>query len=355
MKRRIPVGLLVGAAVVLLLLLLSPRVRELFSGSAGPDVSARDPRLPVEAVVVRPQAVTDRIYATGTILSNEEVEVRSEISGKIVQILFREGSRVAKDDLLLKIDDSELQAQALKVDSQLKLAQDKEARRRQLFDKGNISPEDYDVALNELNAIRAEAQLIQARIQKTEVRAPFSGVIGLRYVSEGSFVSSSTRIANLQSISQVKVDFSVPERYAGEVKRGQTIRFRIAGSDDTFSGSIYAIEPKIDPSTRTVLIRAVCPNPEGRISPGGFAQVELSLRELADAMMIPTQALVPDLLGQKVYVVRDGVAREQRVEIGLRTDSTVQIASGLAAMDTVITSGILQLAPGMSVRLTDVR
>ncbi|MBP1678309.1 MAG: hypothetical protein H6Q29_220, partial [Bacteroidetes bacterium] len=214
---------------------------------------------------------------------------------------------------------------------------------------------DYDVALNELNAIRGEVQLIQARILKTELRAPFDGIIGLRYVSEGSYVSPQTRIASLQRTSSLKIDFSVPERYAGIVKPGQTIYFHVAGSDERATGAIYAVEPKIDPSTRTVMIRARAANPEGKLAPGAFAEVELVLREIPDAVMIPSQALVPDIEGHKVYVVEGGVTGVRRVEIGLRTEKDVQIVNGLRAADTVITTGILQLVPGAPVRITEVR
>jgi len=356
MSSRLRVSLLIIVGVVLAVGFTSPRVRDwLFGTSDTAGEQSGDRRLPVETVIIRPEMVQDRILATGTIIADEEVEIRSEISGKIVSIAFREGTRVRRGDLLVKIDDSELQAQAFKMDSEQKLAQDKENRRRQLRDKGNISPEDYDVSLNELNAIRGEVQLIQARLLKTKLRAPFDGIIGLRYVSEGSYVSPLTRIASLQRISSLKIDFSVPERYAGTVKPGQTVYFRAAGADGRATGSIYAVEPKIDPSTRTVLIRARAPNPEGRLAPGAFAEVELVLREIPEAIMIPTQALVPDIEGHKVYVVRGGVAAERRVEIGLRTETKVQIVRGVQSADTVITTGILQLVPGAPVRITEPR
>jgi len=346
----------IGGTAVLLLTLSSPRLRGLLGGSAdSAPGNGGDQRLPVTAVVLRPETVADRIFATGTILADEEVELRSETSGKVIRIDFREGARVRKGEVLVKIDDSELQAQLLKLDSQRKLAEDKERRRRQLLERQNISPEDYDIALNELNAIKAEVQLIEAKIAKTEIRAPFDGVIGLRFVSAGSYVSSETRIASLQNVSAVKIDFSVPERFARDLARGQEISFRLTGQNERFSGAIYAIEPKIDPATRTVLLRARCPNLRGTIMAGAFAEVELTLRVIPDALMAPTEALVPDLQGQKLFICRNGIADQRRVETGLRTDRSIQITSGLAPYDTVITSGILQLAPGLPVLLTSVR
>ena len=353
MKPRVRTWVLIGIAVLAVVLLTSPRVHNLFSlANRSDEATPADNRLPVTAVVVRPERIVDRIFSSGTVLANEGVDLRSEIAGKVTGISFREGSRVQKGDLLVKIDDSELQAQLLKQDSQLKLAQDKEHRRRQLLERGNISPEDYDIALNELNAIRAEAQLIEARIKKTEIRAPFNGFIGLRFVSEGSYVSPETRIASLQNITIVKIDFAVPERYAQDLRPGAEIAFHLSGSATRFRGAIFAIEPKIDPTTRTVLLRARCPNPGEVIMPGAFAEVELSLKEIPDALMVPTEALIPDMQGQTVFLARGGVADQSRVETGLRTEKLIQLTSGVRPGDTVITSGILQLAPGMPVTLT---
>jgi membrane fusion protein (multidrug efflux system) len=356
MKKKVRTGTIIIIALVILAFLGSPRLRQFLPWSGDSRASTeRDPRLAVSAVVVRPQGVSNKVRATGTVLADEEVELRSEISGKVEKIHFSEGSRVRRGDLLIKIDDSELQAEREKFESQVNLAQDKERRRRLLYEKQNISPEDYEIVLNELNAIKAELQLVQARIQKTEIRAPFDGIIGLRYVSEGSYVSSTTRIASLQNVRRVKIDFSVPERYVRAVRKGQVILFKVAGHDEQFEGRIFAIEPKIDPATRSILLRAVSPNDRGLIVPGGFAELELVLETFPDALMVPTQALVPDDQGQKVYLYRGGVAEEARVETGLRTETEVQITSGIAEEDTVLTSGLLQVVSGTPLKLTEVR
>jgi membrane fusion protein (multidrug efflux system) len=356
MNKNLRTILLILGAVAILLLVSSPRVRQLFSGSPEAESSqAEETRLPVKALVVRPQALSNKVLTTGTVLADEEVDLRSEVSGTVRQIAFAEGARVRKGELLVKIDDSELRAQLKRLESERNLAADKERRRRELYSKQNISPEDYQVALNELNAVQAEVELYEARIAKTEIRAPFDGTVGLRFVSEGSYVTPAIRIARLQDARRVKVDFAVPERYASTIRAGLTIRFRLSGTDETFEGTVYAIEPKIDPATRSLLLRARAPNPRGHLVPGAFAEIELVVEEIPDALMIPTQALVPDLQGQKVYVVEGGAAREQRVETGIRTDTQVQITAGLAPLDTVITSGILQIAPGLPLDLTEVR
>jgi membrane fusion protein (multidrug efflux system) len=356
MNKKYRSWILVSLAVLIVVGLTSPRVRQFIAGLGASSAAVQqDNRLPVSGIVVRPQEISSKVRATGTILADEEVELRSEIAGKVLEIHFAEGARVRKGELLVKVDDSELQAQRLKLDSQVKLAQDKERRRRQLYEKQNISSEDYETTLNELNAVKAELQLVEARIQKTELRAPFDGLIGLRYVSEGSYVSSTTRIASLQDVRRIKIDFSVPERYVNAVRKGQTVLFRVAGQDAQFEGKIFAVEPKIDPVTRSVLLRATAGNEKGTVVPGGFAEVELVLETFHDALLVPTQALVPDDLGQKVYLYRGGTASEARVNTGLRTEVSVQVISGIAPNDTVLVSGLLQVVPGTPLRLTEVR
>ncbi len=355
MRLNLRTSTIIGGAVLLLLLAASPRVRKLLPGMDGDHgATERDLRLPVSAIVIKPETIAHRVLATGTVLANEEVDLRSEASGKIERIFFSEGSRVKKGDVLLKINDSELQAQKTKAESQRRLAQDKERRRKQLVEKQGISPEDYESALNELNGLNAEIQLIQARIEKTELKAPFDGIIGLRYVSEGSYVDPTIRIANLQNLQNVKLDFAVPEKYVSAVRKGQSVYFRVSGRNERFEGTILAVEPKIDQVTRNVLLRAICANSQGRIMPGAFAEVELVLEQVEGAVMVPTQALVPDLEGQKVYVCRGGVAQEVRVQIGLRTESKVQVTQGLAPGDTLLTTGLLQVVGGSPLKLVEV-
>jgi membrane fusion protein, multidrug efflux system len=356
MKRNIRVGYVILGVIIIVAALASPRFRQLFSSSGGGKRGENGlNRVVVSAVVVKPEPLSNSVRATGTVLANEELDLRSEIAGKISKILFVEGGSVRKGDLLVKIDDSELQAERAKLESQRKVVQEKERRRRQLRDKQGISPEDYEIVENELNAVNAEIQLIEAKIRKTELRAPFDGLIGLRYTSEGSYVGPELRIVGLQDLSKVKLDFSVPEKYVRAVKKGQGVWFRIAGDETRYAGTIYAVEPKIDPVTRNVLLRAIARNDRQRITPGAFAEVELELERIDDALLVPTEALVPDLQGQKVYVARGGICQESRVTIGLRTEGKVQVTSGVQVGDTVLTSGLLQVVPGIAVTLKEVR
>lgn len=310
-------------------------------------------QIPVTAHIVISETLSNKVYTTGTILANEEVELRSEISGKIISILFKEGSYVNKGDLLVKINDADLKAELRKAESKVQLIEDREKRQKQLVENQMISQEDYESTLNDLAASKAEYDLIKAEIDKTEIKAPFSGFIGLRGVSEGSFVTTSTIIARLQNLSYLKVDFAIPQKYASLVKVGDEVTFRLSAGDTKYKARVYAIEPKIDPSTRTLKLRARCETNYKDLFPGAFVNVEVNLKENENAILIPTVAVVPELKGQSVYLYKGGSVAPQSVELGLREEKRVQIVSGLAEGDTVITSGILQIRPGAKVKITE--
>lgn len=351
--KKILTGVVIFAVVAVI---AYPKVKPLFSdgGEASVQQNSGAP-LSVDAVKIQPSRVQDKIFSTGSILANEEVELRSEVSGKITEIYLEEGKMVDNNQLLIKINDSELQAQLQRAQYRLDLAIDREGRQRKLLEKGGISQEDYDATLNEVNVLKSEVQLIQAQIDKTEIRAPFRGRVGLKYVSDGSYISPTTRIASLQNINPVKLDFSVPERYVNRVKVGDDITFTVQGTDRVFEGEIYAIEPKIDSQTRTLQLRALSENNEGLLVPGAFADIELILETIDDALMIPTISLIPELQGQKVYLFRNGMVEEQQVQTGLRTAERVRILDGIQPGDTVLTTGLLQVRQGMPIRINEIQ
>ena len=340
------------AVVVLVIILASSRPQERQRRPGGSNPRSGEMRMPVRGVVITPRELDNKILATGNVLATEEVELRAEVSGKVTQIPFTEGSHVQKGDLLVKINDSELRAQLEKAESRKKLLEDKEARQRKLLEMNGVSQEQYDESLNELNSIKAEVSLLNAQLDKTEIRAPFGGVVGLRYVSEGSYISPTTLVASLQDISSVKIEFSIPEKYSGLVQKGNKIRFTLEGSSRQHEGSIYAIEPKIDPVTRTLKMRAIARNEREIILPGSFAKIELLLKKEANAVLVPTYAIIPDLQGQRVYVARNGKATLVNVETGIRTEEKIQVIKGLQVNDTLITTGLLQLRPGVPVAIT---
>lgn len=295
----------------------------------------------------------DRILSSGSMRADEVVDLSVESSGLVTNIYFNEGSEVEKGDLLIKINDSQLQAEKNRNSFRLTLAEQREERQKRLLERGGISQDEYDATLNELNVLRSELQLIEAQIDQTELRAPFSGSIGLKYVSEGSYISPSTRIATLQSLNPIKVDFSVPERYVARVSVGDEINFHIQGVDSTFIGEVYAFEPSVDRETRSLQIRAITDNDSRILFPGAFANITLILDTITDALMVPTISVIPDLNTQKLFLVRNGVVDEKRVQTGIRTSEKVQIVDGIAPGDTVLTTGLLQVRPGDEVEITE--
>lgn len=261
-----------------------PKVKPLFAsepkvpgkpGQGGGDrgMQARQ-SLNVSGFLIAPTLLQDYRNSTGTLRPDEEVDLSFEASGKIVSINFNEGTRVKKGDLLAKINDRPLQAQLEKLLAQQKLSEAKEFRQRSLLDKDAISQESYDQIKTELQTIQADINLVKARIAETELRAPFDGIIGLRYVSEGSYTNSNTKIAKLIKIKPIKLEFSVPERYADEIKIGYPITFTVDGSEKTYDAKVYAIDPKIDLNTRTIVLRALYPNTNEELKPGRYAGVK---------------------------------------------------------------------------------
>jgi membrane fusion protein, multidrug efflux system len=314
-------------------------------------VTSSAPRpVEVNAVIAAPRELENKIFSTGNILANEEVEIRAEVPGRIISINFQEGSFVSKGDLLVKINDNELQAQLKKLQLDEKLASDDVYRKEKLLELKAVSQEELDISKNQLGVIQAEIELTRAQLEKTGIYAPFSGRIGLRYASPGGYISSSMLIARMQQTDPVKIEFSIPEKYITGIKPDMEIQFTVAGSDSTFTGRIYAIEPRIDPSTRAFTVRARCPNPGGILIPGAFTKVNIILEKVSDALVLPSDAIIPDIRGEKVFVCRDGKALTLYVTTGIRTETDIQVVDGINPMDTVIISGILQLRDQMSVK-----
>ena len=301
--------------------------------------------------VLVPTDMSEMIYSTATLLPDEEVELSFETSGKVVGIFFEEGKRVKEGELLAKINDKPLQAQLLKIQAQLKLTREREFRQRQLLDRDAISRESYDQVATELQALEADIMLLEARIAETELRAPFNGTIGLRMISEGAYATTQTKIVRLVKLSPLKVEFSIPERYAGEVNAGFPITFNIDGIPGTFEARVYAIDPKVDMNTRTIVARALYPNSKEELKPGRFASVRAELSQIANTVSIPSEALIPEMEGEKVYIFNNGKARERKVNTGLRTESHIQIREGLNFGDTLLTTAILQLRDDLPVQL----
>ena len=310
--------------------------------------------LNVNAKVIKPQSLTDEFTTTGVLLPDEEVDLSFETSGKIVEINFEEGTAVKKGQLLAKVNDRQLQAQLQRLISQLKLAEDRVFRQDALLKRDAVSKEAYEQVKTDLATLNADIEIIKANIELTELRAPFDGVIGLRQVSIGTYASPTTVVAKLTKIAPLKVEFSVPERYANQIKPGTRLSFTIEGRQERFEAAVYATESKVDIATRTLAVRAKYPNTRGKLLPGRFATVQIRMHEIPDAIAIPTEALVPEMGVDKVFLYKGGKAHAAEVKTGLRTDSSIQIIDGLNVGDTLITSGTLQLREGLPVKLDTV-
>ena len=341
-----------AAAAILVAGALIPR---LLSSRSGPPpargASSRNATITVRTVTVRPQTLTERLSTTGTVRANEDVELVVEIAGKVSGIHFREGSRVQKGQLLLEIDDTQLRAERDRASHRRSLAERSEARQRRLLDEGLTSQEEYDFAQSELNVLRAELELAEARLIKTRIQAPFEGIIGLRDVSVGGYLTPQTRIATLQDVDPVKIDFSVPEKYVGHLSAGATIQFRTKGSEQVRTGTIVAVEPRIDLDTRSLTLRAKSPNPDGTLVPGAFADVEIVVRRIEGALAVPSRAIIPELGGKKVFVVEGDEAQPRPVETGLRTAELVEVTRGLEPNDRVIVTAIQRMRTGLPVEI----
>jgi membrane fusion protein (multidrug efflux system) len=319
-------------------------------GGRGPAPAAEVP-LRAETYVVTPRPVRDVVRTVGTLAANESVVLVAELSRRLVGVSVAEGSIVEAGALLFKLDDADLKAELGELAARRRLAASTHERQKQLlaFDQKALSQQAYDQAMSELEGVDAEIAALRVTLAKTEIRAPFRARAGLRHVSEGAWVTPETPLIGLQDTSRIKIDFSLPERHAGAVSVGQKFRFSVAARAEPVEGEILAIEPAIDAPTRSLRVRGIVENPDGVLLPGAFVSVEIPVEQVTAGVLVPSEALVPSVSGQAVYVLRDGLAELREVEIGLRTEDAVEVRTGLAVGDTVLTSNLLRLRPGVRV------
>ncbi len=310
--------------------------------------------MPVAAnyYVVKPMGFNNDIFTTGKIGALNQIDIIPEVSGKVTAIYFNEGETVTKGSTLIKLNDADLQAQLLKSKTQLKLSEQKLERLKKLMAVNGISQEELDIQENELNGYKADQAYISAQIAKTAITAPFTGVVGLKNVSEGSFVNSTTPIASLVQVKPLYVEFSVPEKYIELFKKGLSIKFSndINAVTKTYTASIYAIEPRVDETTKTIKARAMY-NGNQDFYPGSFVKVFVNMDATKNTLMVPTEAVIPTLKGQKVIMNKNGVAAEKMVTIGVRTDEKIQILEGLNEGDTILTTGLLSIRKDSKLKL----
>lgn len=315
------------------------------TGGKGGKGGKKNGPVPVNIMIAKDTAVTNQIDITGTIDANEKVSLISQTAGNITGIYFSEGTKVTKGQLLVKVYNADLQAQLQQINAQMILARDINNRNKILLQKEAVSKEEYETSLSSLNAMQAQADVIRAQMTRTEVRAPFSGTIGLRNVSPGGYLSPSTSIATLVNIDPAKITFAVPERYLQLIGKGSKVNFTIESSQKVFPATVYAIEPALDALSRTITVRARAANKDNLLTAGSFAKINLTLDQIPKTIMVPTECVIPDIKSSKVYVYHNGLALAKDVKTDLRTDTKIQIISGLKQGDSVVVSGLIQIRP----------
>jgi membrane fusion protein (multidrug efflux system) len=334
---------------VIALLLLSSCGNDKKKDAAAQQKNGPRPPAKVDGFIVQTQTLNQSIEIPGSLVANESTEIHPEVSGRITYLNVREGAYVTKGSVIARLYDADLQAQKRKLEVQLKMAQQTEDRYNQLQKIGGISRQDYDVTALQVSNIRADLAIIQTEISRTVVRAPFSGKLGLKEISTGAYVTPASVITSIQKTTGLRLDFNVPEKYTSLIKKGQSVNFTVEGSERDYTAVVSATESGIEETTRSLTIRALVKGEATGLVPGGFAKVKLSFAPNEAALMIPTQAVIPQARGKKVYVYKGGKAEFTEVVTGTRDASNVEITSGLTKGDTVIVTGLLGLKPDAKV------
>jgi len=306
---------------------------------------------PVEWTVVKASVLQETINVSGTIKPYEEAVLQPEVSGRVVKINLPEGKYVSQGTLLVKLFDDDLQAQLHKANTQLKIIEQQQARQSELLKVAGISQTDYDQTTLQLASIKNDIELYNVMIRKTEVRAPFDGTIGLRNISIGAIVTPATALATIRADRKLKLDFSVPSKYSSEINVGTKLKFTIQGKDEQYDATVMASEKGIESVTNNLKVRAVITSKSGSLLSGEFASIELRLKENDNALMIPSQAIIPQELNKQVIIMKKGKAEFITVKTGIRKESTVEVLEGITAGDTLITTGILFIKPGSALKL----
>jgi membrane fusion protein, multidrug efflux system len=310
-------------------------------------------KMSVDIFLAKEKTNNNEIFASGSLIANEEVELRSEASGKITNLYIKEGSSVTKGQLIAKLNDADILVKLKKVKYENELAVQIEARQKKLLDINAISKEEYDIAVNKINTLSTDREALEVALNQTEVRAPFSGRIGLKNISVGAYVNPGTTIATLVQTNPIKMDFSIPEKYSNRIALGRKVSMLIEGDITKKEATIIAIDPKIDVALRTIKIRTSMNNTNGKLMPGMFTKVNVPLG-LTKSIMVPTEAIIPFVGGKKIYVSKDGKAKEITIQTGLRTETLVEVTEGLSIGDSVIASGIMNLKNEQNIKVRKV-
>ena len=309
----------------------------------------------VDVLIARPSSVSDSVEANGTVVANDFVELHPEVSGRLTSLNVQEGQRVAKGTIIARVNDADLRAQLQKTNAVLRVAQQSVGRLEKLLKVQGVNQADYDLAVSQVSSGQADAAYTQALLAKTVVRAPFTGVLGLRQVSPGAYVTPTTIIATLQADDKLKVDFTLPEAYNALVKPGSKVTVNFAGNPPRrYAATVLALESQINQTTRNLTVRATLP-PGTQASPGTFARVQVPTGAARRSVVLPTNAIMPGDKSDQVVLVKHGKAKMQNVKTGDRQDDKIAVVSGLAAGDSVVTNGVLFTQPGKPVKVRNVK
>src|SRR4051812_6017525 len=306
-----------------------------------PPPKAKSSPVPVvDVIIAKPTAISNIVEANGTVIANESVELHPEATGKLIYLNIPEGRYITKGTVLAQVNDADLRAQLNKSKVQLQLYQQNEERLRKLLDINGVNQADYDAALNLVNSTKADIAYTEALIEKTIVRAPFDGVIGLRQVSLGAYVAPTTAIATLQQTSELKIDFTLPEEYSNIIKIGNAVDVEVDAAKQIHrQAKIIATEPQVNQNTRNIIVRAILP--QGKGNPGAFVKVFVDAGNNSNAIMVPTNCIIQSDINNQLILVKNGKANFVDVQTGIRDSANVAITSGVNAGDTVVVTGVL--------------
>lgn len=310
--------------------------------------------LPVDGFIIKHTSISEDVEVPGSLRPFEETEIRAEVGGRIVQMNIKEGAVVQKGTLLVKLFDQDLKAQLRKLRVQLKIKEKTEERNKELLEISGISQQEYDLSTLEVENLRADIETTQIAISKTEIRAPYTGVVGLRNISLGSYISPSDIVTTIRQVDRLKLEFSVPEKYAKDIGKGYAVKFRVDGGREEHQATVIATENSVDQNTRTLQVRAVVAGDNPELVPGVFAKVNLQLGKNDSALLVPSQAVLPNIRNKQVVLLRGDSVQFAVVETGLRDSAYVEIIEGVHAGDTVITTGLMAIRPHAKVRITKV-
>ena len=349
MRPLIYAGLLILALVLAKFLFFSPKSDKIVPNAGGPGGGGmKRPAAVLNVEVVGMEESSNYISVSGTTVSNDFVEIKSETSGIITQLNIKEGAIVPKGYLIAKIKDDDIRAQLKKIDLEEKLAEQTEARYKKLLDINAISREEYEISQNKVQTLNADKDLLKVQLAKTEIRAPFSGKLSLKNISLGAYVTPSNVITTITQYNPIKIDFATPERHINEVKIGDIVNFKTDGSAVNHTAKIIAVDPNIDINLRTLKVRALATNNDASLIPGMYVNVNMNVKR-GKSILIPTEAVIPVVNGMQVFIKRNGKAQVVMVDLGFRDVSKVEVLKGLSVGDSLITSGLVTLKEGDAV------